>query len=240
MITAMLLAHVLGDYILQPDSLARWKAQAQRGVLVHGLVVLLATWLLSLPFDRQWWPWAVGIGLLHTGVDSGKLWLAQHRPGPQTGLVALRHFAADQAVHLSAILLVLFASGYLPLHNPAGAILSDLHQTRWLSLLMGYLFLFKPAWIITGFVAHGITTNTAPNFSQRGGLYTGFLERLGIITCILLGQFLLLPIIPLARIGVERHRQTPRPGHLYTAELAASFLLAITTGLGLRWLMLIT
>ncbi|MCA9992784.1 MAG: hypothetical protein KDE29_17475, partial [Anaerolineales bacterium] len=87
---------------------------------------------------------------------------------------------------------------------------------------------------------HGITTNTAPNFSQRGGLYTGFLERLGIITCILLGQFLLLPIIPLARIGVERHRQTPRPGHLYTAELAASFLLAITTGLGLRWLMLIT
>jgi hypothetical protein len=49
MVIAILLSHLFGDYILQWDSLSRWKSQALGGVLVHGAIVIAITWLFSLP-----------------------------------------------------------------------------------------------------------------------------------------------------------------------------------------------
>jgi len=51
MVIAMYLAHLVGDYVLQWDALARWKSRELKGVLAHGMIVLIVTWLLSLPFD---------------------------------------------------------------------------------------------------------------------------------------------------------------------------------------------
>ena len=42
MITSMFLAHLVGDYILQWDSLAMWKSREYKGVLAHTLVVSLS------------------------------------------------------------------------------------------------------------------------------------------------------------------------------------------------------
>lgn len=50
MIAAMLLAHIVVDYVLQWDGLARWKSERLSGVIVHGGIVLRAPikpWLLS-------------------------------------------------------------------------------------------------------------------------------------------------------------------------------------------------
>ena len=50
MIAAMLLAHIVADYVLQWDGLVRWKSERLSGVVVHGGIVLRAPikpWLLS-------------------------------------------------------------------------------------------------------------------------------------------------------------------------------------------------
>ena len=75
MIIAMLLAHLVGDYILQWDALAYRKSREIRGVLLHGGIVTAVTVLFALPFDAAWWPWALGIGVIHTAIDGGWLWV---------------------------------------------------------------------------------------------------------------------------------------------------------------------
>jgi hypothetical protein len=65
MIATMILAHFVADYVLQWDGLARWKSERLSGVIAHGGIVLAVTWLLSLPYTRGWWPYALLIGLTH-------------------------------------------------------------------------------------------------------------------------------------------------------------------------------
>ena len=65
MITAMFLAHFVGDFVLQWDNLAQWKGRSYLGVLAHCLVVFLTTWLFFCPF----WARVLALGFVH-------LWLA--------------------------------------------------------------------------------------------------------------------------------------------------------------------
>lgn len=237
MITAMFFAHITGDFILQTDRLAHWKATCQKGVLTHGLIVLLVTWLFSLPFDRGWWPWVLFIGLSHTAIDSLQLWLAQRAPRPGRGPAALIRFCVDQALHFTIILIALAASGYLPLANPAGAILAALQQTPRLTLLMGYAFLLMPAWVIVKILVYSLVGGSPPNFAGGTDKYAGMLERLLITTFILLGQYVLVPLVTLPRLLAEgREVRNRQQTNLYVAELLASVTLAVITGLGIRLL----
>ena len=43
MVYALLLAHLLGDYVFQWDTLARWKTRSLSGVIAHGGIVTLTT-----------------------------------------------------------------------------------------------------------------------------------------------------------------------------------------------------
>ena len=60
MVIAMFLAHLVGDYILQWDSLAQWKAREFRGVVVHSLILFLVTAAFALPFQPTWWSGKIG------------------------------------------------------------------------------------------------------------------------------------------------------------------------------------
>jgi hypothetical protein len=70
MIAAMILAHFVADYVLQWEGLARWKSERLSGVIAHGGIVLAVTWLLSLPYTRGWWPYALLIGMTHILIDA--------------------------------------------------------------------------------------------------------------------------------------------------------------------------
>jgi len=50
MLQAMLLSHLLGDYVFQGDRIAAWKNRSLWGVLVHGGIVSAIAWLCSLLF----------------------------------------------------------------------------------------------------------------------------------------------------------------------------------------------
>src|SRR5512136_3098824 len=111
MIIAMLLAHLMGDYVLQWDALARWKGAAVKGAACHGAIVSAVTLLFAELIDPAWWPWAVLIGLAHIAIDS--FWVVFNRrvviPHGRYGLV---RFLIDQTLHLAVIFGAIRLSGY--------------------------------------------------------------------------------------------------------------------------------
>lgn len=228
MVMAMFLAHLVGDYILQWDALAAWKSRELRGVLAHGGVVFLVTWLFSLPFDPGWWPGVVFIGVVHILIDAIQLYVKPPLP-------ALLRFSLDQLAHFTVILLALSFGGYLHLSNLTADFAAIAHSERLMVYLLGYAFITMPAWVIVKFTAYGLVQGTPPEFPGRTNKYIEILERILMTTFVAFGQFLLIPLVVVPRLvsdwpKVMEDRQTA----VYLAELLVSVTLAVFVGLLLR------
>jgi hypothetical protein len=247
MILAMLLAHLFGDYILQWDKLSLWKSRQLSGVLLHGLIVTTVTLLFALLIDPTWWPWAIAIGLTHTCIDALELPLRRYLAVRQTGKGALLLFIADQTAHLTIIALALIWSGYLQAPNFAAGFVAATSDNKLLTVALGYAFLTMPAWILIRFIICALMNGSAPDFTLRlGGKYLSMLERGLILTFILFGQFILIPLATVPRLLLESSRAAgqdtglrrfmDRYGALYVAELLVSVALAVAIGLALRQL----
>lgn len=88
---ALLFAHAVADFLLQPGWMARGK-RAPGPLLLHIAVVAATAWLaLGLPLH----PAVVALPLLHLATDLLKVWALGDRLGG---------FLADQALHLATIL----------------------------------------------------------------------------------------------------------------------------------------
>jgi uncharacterized protein DUF3307 len=234
MIIAILLAHLVGDFILQWDSLARAKSESLKGVLFHGLIVSAVTLLFAVAFDPSWWPWAVFIGATHTLIDAIPIGLRHWRPARHQ-LFPLTRLVIDQLAHISIIGLALIESGYITWSSLIHDLGSALHTYRILTIVLGYAFVAMPAWIMIEFTVYALVNGTAPDFSHAiKNKYIGSLERGLIATFVLVGQFILIPIVVLPRLFfdssslVGNQRVT-----LYLAEWLASLAVAIVIGLAL-------
>ena len=230
MVLAMLLAHLVGDYILQWDALAAWKSRHLTGVLVHGSVVFLATWLFSLPFDPTWWRGVVFIGISHILIDGLQLYV---RPA----ITPLLRFTLDQVAHVAVIWVALTMGGYLEVGRVTAVLAANIHNEHLMLILLGYAFITMPAWVIVKYVASGLVGGGPPQFPGRTNKYIEILERLLMTTFVALGQFFLIPVIVIPRLvsqwpEVTANKQTT----LYLVELFASIVLAVGVGLLLRQL----
>lgn len=229
MVSAMLLAHLVGDYLLQTNAMARWKSESLKGVLVHGSIVLVVTVLFALPFDPAWWPWALAIGLIHIAVDGIKF-----RLGNKFNVLAL--FLLDQATHLSVIMIALIWSGKLA--PPAvNSLLAGLAANPVLSFVMAYVFLTVPSWVLVEFVAFGCIKGGPPDFSQSSDKFISSLERGLMTTFVVLGQYLLVPLVAVPRVLVEGPQVLrSQRAQVYVAQWLISITLAVAIGLGLQQL----
>lgn len=238
MITAMFLAHFVGDFVLQTDKLAQWKGRSYGGVLVHCLVIWLVTWLFSLPFGMQFWPWVLFIVGWHVVIDVSQLFLMRQFPILQTRYYAFGRFMLDQLLHMTVILIALVGSGYLHLGSAGTDIMAALQTNRFWTLALAYSFITMPAWILVKFAIYGLINDSPPDFTElRRNKYVCILERLLITTLVFSGSILLVPFIPLVRIYFEREEVMTRGrSTLYVAELLSSVLLAVLVGLALRTL----
>jgi hypothetical protein len=245
MILAMLLAHLVGDYILQWDDLSRWKSERLSGVLVHGSIILGVTLLFSYPFDPNFWPWAVFIAVTHTLIDAVELPIRRRLTGQESGKSALFLFLADQTAHLTIIALALIGSGYLVVPTFGENLATASKDYPLLTFLVAYAFLTMPAWILIKFLVYPLMNGSAPDFSRTfGGKYFSMLERGAITTLIIFGQFILIPLVAIPRLVFQwtqasggqtnRHQPGRKRNLVHAAELIASVALAVAIGLGLR------
>ncbi|MEA3339186.1 MAG: DUF3307 domain-containing protein [Chloroflexota bacterium] len=102
MLYAIILAHLLGDYLFQWGFIARWKARSLMGVLAHGGIVTVVTLACASLVDPAWWPYAALIGLTHTAIDLVRARFLR-APDPSWELA---WYLLDQLAHLVVILLV--------------------------------------------------------------------------------------------------------------------------------------
>lgn len=229
MVTAMILAHLIGDYILQWNSLAAWKAREMKGVVAHSVVLTAVTLFCAAFVDPAWLPWAVFISLMHFLIDA--LGLKFKLP-----LTPLGRFAVDQAAHFAVIFFALAAGGYLELPGFVYALSFTLQSDTWTLYLLGYAFVTMPAWVLVKFTAYGLVNGSAPDFADSSK-YLGILERLLIVTFVAVGQFYLVPLVILPRLALEwpAIHDSGREA-VYLAELLASVTLAVVIGL-LFWIL---
>jgi hypothetical protein len=230
MIIAMFLAHLVGDYILQWDSLALWKSRELKGVLAHGLVVTAVTFLFILPFDPAWWQGAAFISIGHIAIDAVQLKVKPPLP-------PLIRFSLDQIVHFTIITFALVMGGYLKLTAVLPNLSQMIQNDRFWAYFLGYAFVTMPAWVVVKFAAYGLVKGSGPSFPGISNKYLGILERILITTFVALGQFLLVPLIAIPRFVAEWPMvRNGEETAVYLAEFLASIMLAVLIGLALSQL----
>lgn len=179
--TKLILAHIIGDFILQPNS---WVADKERNrlksnylyfhVLIHTLLSFVFLWNLEL-----WWM-AVLVGITHFIIDAAKL---QYQK-PKTKRI---WFFADQALHILVILgISIFVKDIQ---------FEFFNHPNFLKYLTAAIFLTTPVSMIIKILLSAWTPVTVEHSKLQtesltnAGKYIGILERLLVFTFIVVNHW---------------------------------------------------
>lgn len=177
----LILAHLLGDFILQPNS---WVADKENRklksaflyfhILIHTVLSFIFLWDLKL-----WWV-AVLVGITHFIIDACKLSF-------QNIQTKKTWFFIDQALHVAVIGGISLYCGEFNFEF--------LKDQEFLKILMAALFLTSPASIFIKLLLSSWTPVTEEENSLQSdslssaGKYIGILERLLVFTFIVVNHW---------------------------------------------------
>jgi hypothetical protein len=177
----LILAHLLGDFILQPDS---WVADKESKKLksIYLYIHILIHTVLNFAFlwDLQLWWVAILVGVSHFIIDAAKLSFQTHKNKKNW-------FFIDQILH---VLVIAGVSFYFNEFN-----FEFLQNQELLKIVMAALFLTAPASIfikilLSSWTPVPETTNNIQTESlSNAGKYIGILERLLVFTFIIVNHW---------------------------------------------------
>jgi uncharacterized membrane protein len=176
----LILAHLLGDFLVQPDSwvdakekkkLSAWQLYIH--TVIHFILIML------LVADIAFWKWALLLALVHLGIDIAKIYL-------QTNETRRRYFFVDQMAHFLFILFIwiLYCNKPLSLEGHSGeyyiALATFIYAlTQPVSVLVRkFISQWSPE-------AEGKDSDSL----EKAGNYIGIFERLFVFTFVLAGQW---------------------------------------------------
>lgn len=180
-IVKLILAHILGDFLLQPNNWVKAKEekkalawQLYAHVLIHCLLSLL------LLFDLTDWKLVVIIAFNHLIIDYVKLKF-------QTENSKITWFIVDQIAHLAVILF--FGLYWL---NKEKELLEVLFSNSFIILVTAVCFLTQPVSIIMSVLIKpwsDVIPNEKGQSLKNAGKYIGILERLLVFVFICTNHF---------------------------------------------------
>lgn len=97
----LFIAHLMGDYLLQPGWLVRLKEQRMLGIVIHASVHLVTMALLAWTLDWRVWAGLLVIAITHGAIDTTKVHLQKNAKTFSTG------YLLDQLAHLGIMTSVL-------------------------------------------------------------------------------------------------------------------------------------
>lgn len=179
--TQLILAHLLGDFILQPNSWVSDKENRKLKskylylhVLIHTVLSFIFLW------NTESWLVAALVGLSHLIIDSAKLYF-------QSIKTKKRWFFIDQLLHIAAIAGIAF---YFNEFN-----FEFLKDHDFLKITVASLFLTAPTSIIIKTLLSSWTpvteaqSNIQTESLSSAGKYIGILERLLVFTFIMVNHW---------------------------------------------------
>ncbi len=203
---ALLLAHLLADFPLQPEWIVRKKGDRLLALGCHGLIHWICAWACLLVFagthPLSWRAQAVvaAYTAAHLLIDRSKCRLTAKAWSDNAAV-----FSADQAAHL---LMVGIASLLLTRTRP-GALRHDLllplsARAHALEIAIVYLAVVIPGGYLIRYLTKDFRRSTgegserganAENGLKNAGLYIGYLERFLIVTAIVAQSATLVGLI---------------------------------------------
>ncbi|HSB92787.1 MAG TPA: DUF3307 domain-containing protein [Flavitalea sp.] len=175
----LLLAHLVGDFFLQPTAWVRQKEEKTwTSPLLYLHVGIHFVLILLIRFDLRFWLPALVIAFSHLIIDLVKI-------NYQRTETRRYWFFADQGMHLSVLIL---ASWLL---SPGSADLRFLQEPRFLIVIAALCFLLQPAAVIIRMaISHWAPVSVPDEKSlQNAGKLIGMLERLLIFIFIMAGKW---------------------------------------------------
>lgn len=100
----LFLAHLVADFLLQPNWLVRWKEKNPFGVIVHAAIHALTMTVFLLPFRPEVFVTIVVIALLHGGIDQVKIIATKKKH-----ISFEKALAFDQLAHLLVLIAAVIA-----------------------------------------------------------------------------------------------------------------------------------
>lgn len=179
LIVKLLLAHLLGDFLLQPNSWVLDKENKKHKSIylyIHTLLHGILAWILVGEINFGWF--ALALALAHGFIDFLKLQFQKKK-------TKRNWFIIDQILHLISILIL------VSLYQNLIIDFTIFDNQFWI-LITGILFLTKPTSIIIKNIISIWTpesNNKNDNSLENAGNYIGILERLFVFSFIITGHF---------------------------------------------------
>lgn len=224
----LLLAHLVGDFLLQSNALCESKERKHHKsafMYVHALVIALLSWVAI--GDHQLWGYAAIIGVTHLMIDIAKSYVKAQ---------TLVWFVGDQILHILVLLIVSYLIG------------DGWEQFAWIpqnyalvlpAFLSAVIICTKPANIFIKMILirYEIDLPKAKDKElKNAGALIGNLERLLSLVLIIAGQFGAVGFIITAK-SILRFRDYERAKTEYVlAGTLLSFGIAIICGCIIKWL----
>jgi len=237
MLLALLLAgHVLADFPLQTQRMAREKGSRPLVLLRHVAVVFVAQAILLFAF----WTWQLLAGLGVLAISHGLVDLVKARVDRARG-PRLSGFFADQLLHLAALFALAAWLGAQGLDHA--------RPWAWMPAFAGWS-LVAAGFIFNAKGATAIVRLTLARFPQlvpgngdgdrgeyRMGSLIGSLERYLVLALVLADQWVALGLVIAAKSMVRRDFSDDFKSEYYLIGTLASILVAVATALLLRVLL---
>lgn len=226
----LFIAHMAGDFILQQKSWVKQRAtyKWKSGLLyANAAIIAVLSWILS-GYPHTWLI-PILIFAVHAGIDIIKSY------APDKPVI----FAADQLLHLAATAgatwLYLTREGLL-----AGPEWLFGNLELWI-YIAAYTMVTWPMGIIIGMLTRKWSyENETSDGLKDAGRYIGILERLLILTFVLINQFpavgFLVAAKSVLRFGDIRDSNNRKGAEYILIGTMISFAVAIFTGLLAQWL----
>ncbi|MDO6803094.1 DUF3307 domain-containing protein [Wenyingzhuangia sp. 1_MG-2023] len=230
-IIQLLIAHIIGDFVLQPD---KWvadknlKKHKSKFLYIHGLVHFIAL-IVFLKFNWSYWPYVLFIVISHLIIDLIKLNLIDKINNRIL-------FVIDQIVHLIIISSVVY------LQHPYRINIEKIYSKESLLLLLALLSVTFVSSIIMKMIMSKweLEEDNSDDSLQNAGMYIGILERLFVFSFIILNQWsaigLLIAAKSVFRFGdLSRAKDRKLTEYMLIGSLV-SFGLSILIGLLYKYL----
>lgn len=226
LVLKLLLAHMIGDFLLQPDGWVAQKRQKKyRSPLLYlHIAVHAVTMLLLLNFNLTYWIGIVVILITHYTIDLLKLTL-------ETRYNRGKLFLIDQLAHLLVI------SGVVYSYHPFGIKWNILFDSAVLLFIICVVFLGPVAAIIMKLLMNRwvLPEDNEEDSLPQAGKYIGMLERLLVFGFIVLQQWQAIGWLIAAK-SILRFSDLSRAKDRKLTEYVLigtllSFVMAIVTGM---------
>lgn len=202
---ALIVAHVIGDFALQRPSWVEWKARSYRGLATHAGAYGVLTWVLLPVWSPRLLALTIALMLVHGLIDfwRARRWWPYRRLSPLAGL------ATDQASHLltlgAAVVIGARPDGaawFVPWARMGDLVGLDA-AGRWiplaLSLVAAYVVAIPGGSVFVRALLEPYARALPGEDELSLGRVIGYLERLILLTLLLLGQYAAMAVIVAAK-----------------------------------------